>query len=228
TVLINSLVASAGGAILVDPEPGRDAVPAIDSPAGRAAARIIRRLAHSPAAPAALGNADEGVTQAGFRSPGGGFMTNWPFVYTAEDGNPIQQDFGWSRWPAVEPGRPSAPPLGGIHLAIGAFTEHAELAVEAVACLTSPESQRAYMLGEGLLATIESVYDDPEIRQAFPMADLLREALDEAAPRPITPYYPDVTAVIQRTWHPPSSVSEETPAQTARLIVDVLHDRKLL
>src|SRR5690606_31829482 len=83
---------------------------------GRAAARIISRLARSPAAPAALGNADEGVTQAGFRSPGGGFMTNWPFVYTAEDGNPIQQDFGWSRWPAVEPGRPSAPPLGGIHL----------------------------------------------------------------------------------------------------------------
>ena len=228
TVLINSLVASAGGAILENPEAGRDARPAIDSAAGRAAARIVARLARSPAAPAALGNADEGVTQAGFRSPGGGFMTNWPFVYTAEDGNPIQQDFGWSRWPAVEPGRPSAPPLGGIHLAIGAFTEHAELAVEAVACLTSPESQRAYMLGEGLLATIESVYDDPEIRQAFPMADLLRESLDEAAPRPITPYYPDVTAVIQRTWHPPSSVSEETPAQTARLIVDVLHDRKLL
>src|SRR5690606_5991986 len=96
TVLINSLVASAGGAILENPEAGKDAGPAIDSAARRAAARIISRLARSPAAPAALGNADEGVTQAGFRSPGRGFMTNWPFVYTAEDGNPIQQDFGRS------------------------------------------------------------------------------------------------------------------------------------
>src|SRR5690606_31146755 len=154
TVLINSLVASAGGAILENPEAGKDAVPAIDSAAGRAAARIISRLARSPAAPAALGNADEGVTQAGFRSPGGGFMTNWPFVYTAEDGNPIQQDFGWSRWPAVDPGRPSAPPLGGIHLAIGAFTEHAELAVEAVACLRSEEHPSELQSRENLVCRL--------------------------------------------------------------------------
>lgn len=228
TVLINSLVASAGGAILANPEAGRDAVPAIDSPAGRAAARIVSRLAHSPAAPAALANADEGVTQAGFRSAQGGFMTNWPFVYTAEDGNAIQQDFAWSRWPAVEPGLPSAPPLGGIHLAIGAFSAHSDLAVDAVGCLSSAESQKEYMLREGLLATIGAVYDEPEIQRAFPMADLLRESLDDAAPRPITPYYPDVTAVIQRTWHPPAAVTDETPAETAALIVDVLHDRKLL
>lgn len=227
-VLINSLVASAGGAILENADAGKDAVPAIDSAAGRAAARVIARLAHSPAASAALGNSDEGVTQSAFRAANAGFMTNWPFVYTAEDGNPLQADFGWSRWPAVEPDVPSAPPLGGIHLAIGAFSAHEDFAVEAVACLTSPESQREYMLGEGLLATIESVYDDPEIRRAFPMADLLRESLDEAAPRPITPYYPDVTAVIQRTWHPPAAVNDETPARTARMIADVLHDRTLL
>jgi multiple sugar transport system substrate-binding protein len=228
TVLINSLVASAGGAILENPETGKNAVPAIDSPSGRAAARVIERLAGSTAAPDALGNADEGVTQAGFRAPDGGFMTNWPFVYTAEAGRPSQEDFGWSRWPAVVPGLPSAPPLGGINLAISAFGENPNLAVDAVACLTSAESQKRYMLGEGLLATVESVYDEPEIRRAFPMADLLRESLDDAAPRPITPYYADITAVIQRTWHPPASVTEATPARTARLIVEVLRGRQLL
>ncbi|HEX6997784.1 MAG TPA: extracellular solute-binding protein [Gammaproteobacteria bacterium] len=228
SVLINSLVASAGGAILLDPEAGRDVTPGIDSAAGRAAARIIARLARSPAAAPDLGNADEGVTQAAFKADNAGFMTNWPFVYTAENGRPIQQDFGWSRWPAVEPGRPSAPPLGGIHLAVGAFSEHPELAVEAVGCLTSPESQRRYMLGEGLLATAASVYDDPEVRRSFPMADLLRESVAAAAPRPITPFYPDVTAVIQDAWHPPWSVSEDTPARTARRIVEVLHDERLL
>src|SRR5690606_28766659 len=49
TVLINSLVASAGGAILADPDAGMDATPTLDSPAGRAAARVLERLAHSPA-----------------------------------------------------------------------------------------------------------------------------------------------------------------------------------
>ncbi|HLS81492.1 MAG TPA: extracellular solute-binding protein [Steroidobacter sp.] len=228
TVLINSLIMSAGGAILVDPAAGKDAVPAIDSAAGRAAARVIERLANSPAAAPTLANADEGVAQAGFRAANGGFMTNWPFVYTAEAGRPLQEDFGWSRWPAVERGRASAPPLGGVNVAISAFSKRPSLAVEAVACITSPASQKQYMLAEGLLATVESVYDDPEIRAAFPMADLLRESVDEAAPRPLTPYYPDITDVIQRTWHPPASVDQTTPARTARFIVEVLHERRLL
>ncbi|WP_211310498.1 extracellular solute-binding protein [Thermasporomyces composti] len=255
TVLINSLVASAGGSLLRDPEAGRDVTPAIDSAAGRRAAEIIRTLARSRAASADISNADEGSTQSGFLAENGGFMVNWPFVYTAETTKldelraqvenarstreraaaerelarqqAVVDDFGWARWPAVEEGRPSAPPLGGIDLAIGAFSKYPELAVDAVACITSAESQRTYMLAEGLLATRESVYDDPEVQEAFPMADLLRESVDEAAPRPVTPYYPDITAAIQRTWHPPASLTEQTPGRAAELIVAVLHDEQL-
>jgi multiple sugar transport system substrate-binding protein len=189
---------------------------------------VIERLAHSPATRANLGNADEGVTQVGFKAPDAGFMTNWPFVYTAENGQALQEDFAWSRWPAVVPGTPSKPPLGGINLAIGAFSEHPELAVDAVRCITARDNQKQYMLGEGLLATLAAVYDDPEIQRAFPMADLLRDSVAESAPRPVTPYYPDITAVIQSTWHPPASVSEATPARSARFMVEVLHDEALL
>lgn len=255
TVLINSLVASAGGSLLRNPEAGQDVTPAIDSAAGHRAAEIIRTLARSPAASADISNSDEGTTQSGFLAEGGGFMVNWPFVYTAETTKlsdlraqmekarstreratlerelekqqRIVDDIGWARWPAVAKGRPSAPPLGGIDLAVGAFSEHPDLAVEAVACITSPESQRTYMLAEGLLATTESVYDDPKIQEAFPMADLLRESVDEAAPRPVTPYYPDITAAIQRTWHPPAALTGQTPARAAELIVAVLHDEQL-
>jgi multiple sugar transport system substrate-binding protein len=228
TVLINSLIASAGGSILQNPEAGTDALPALDSPAGEAAARVIQRLSASPAAPTGMGNADEGVTQARFRGRDAGFMINWPFVYTAERGKPLQEDFGWSRWPAVDAGKASRPPLGGINLAIGAFSRHPDSAVEAVACITTPESQKQYMLGEGLLATVESVYDEPEIQASFPMAGLLRDSLADAAPRPLTPYYPDITTAIQTSWHPPDAVDERTPAASAQFIADVLGGRKLL
>jgi multiple sugar transport system substrate-binding protein len=60
------------------------------------------------------------------------------------------------------------------------------------------------------------------------MAELLRQSVAEAAPRPITPYYPDITAAIQRTWHPPASVTMRTPGESAELIMAVLHDRRLL
>lgn len=256
TVLINSLVASAGGQILKNPEAGKDVTPAIDSAAGRAAADVLRTLGRSKAASADISNSDEGTSQAGFNAGNGGFMTNWPFVYTAETGalNDLKtqrksapagkraaldkeikaqqakvDDFGWARWPGVVKGRPSAPPLGGINLAVGAFSQHTKESVEAVRCITSPASQKEYMLGEGLLPTVESVYADPEIRKAFPMADLLRKSVDQGAPRPITPYYPDITAAVQRTWHPASAVSpSRTPEATAKLIVAVLHDKELI
>ena len=34
------------------------------------------------------------------------------------------------------------------------------------------------------------------------MADLIRDSIDSAGPRPITPYYGDVSTSVQRTWHP--------------------------
>ena len=34
------------------------------------------------------------------------------------------------------------------------------------------------------------------------MADLIRDSINDAGPRPITPYYGDVSSSVQRTWHP--------------------------
>lgn len=226
SVLINSLVASAGGEILKNPEAGKEVAPAIDSDAGRQAATVLRKLGRSDAAPVDISNSDEGTSQAGFLADNGGFMTNWPFVYSAADAK-AKADFGWARWPSVVEGEPSAPPLGGIDLAVGAFTKYPRQAVDAAGCLTSAESQKEYTLAEGLLPTIESVYDDAEVKKAFPMADLLRTSVDEAAPRPVTPYYPDITAAIQRAWHPASAAGPQTPRRTSDLIVSVLHDDEL-
>jgi multiple sugar transport system substrate-binding protein len=74
-----------------------------------------------------------------------------------------------------------------------------------------------------------AAYDDPRVRRAFPMADLIREAIDGAEPRARTPYYVDVSAATVRVFHPPSAVEpDRTPAEAARLVVEVLHDRVLL
>jgi multiple sugar transport system substrate-binding protein len=226
-VWINSLIMSAGGQILENPEAGKDVRPAIDSDAGRRAAEVVKMLADSPARAADLSNSDEGTTQTAFGADNGGFMTNWPFVYAAAS-DELRADFGWARYPAVTEGESSRPPLGGIDLAIGAFTKFPEEAVDAVTCITSPESQKTYMLGEGLLATVESVYDDPEVQEAFPMYELLRQSVDDAAPRPVTPYYPDITEAVQRTWHPESAVNDGTPKRSSDLMVAVLHDEQLL
>ena len=236
-VWISALVASAGGSILADPEAGKAARPAIDGAAGRRAAAVIRALARSPAADPGLSTADEEATRAAFQGRRGGFMVNWPYVYGAAQAaveagaldHAVLEDIGWARYPRVLPDAPSRPPLGGIDLAVGAFTRHPALAVEAARCLTSLESQTVYMLDARNPAARAAVYEDREVRRVFPMADLIRQSIDEAAPRPRTPYYTDVSTSVVRTFHPPRAVDpERTPAAAARLIVDVLDDRVLL
>jgi multiple sugar transport system substrate-binding protein len=236
-VWISSLVASAGGEILEDPEAGRDATPTLDTEAGRAAADIIHRVATDGVADPQLSTAIEENARAGFQADDGGFMVNWPYVYgaasTAVDDGSLDQatfdDIGWARVPRVDEGTESAPPLGGINLGVGAFGDHQDLAVDAVGCITAVESQTEYMLAEGNSGARSEVFDDPEVREAFPMADLIRDSIDTASPRPRSSYYPDVSAATVREFHPPASVDpDRTPAAADELIVNVLQDKQLL
>jgi multiple sugar transport system substrate-binding protein len=84
------------------------------------------------------------------------------------------------------------------------------------------------MLDSGNPAAKAAVYDDPAVIKVFPMAALIRESIDTAAPRPITPYYTDVSESVQRLWSPPTVVNAGTPKQTAEFIPKVLHDKVLL
>jgi multiple sugar transport system substrate-binding protein len=236
-VWINALVSSAGGTILRNPQAGKNAQAALDSPAGRTAASVIRDLAHSTAADPGIATAQEEPTRNAFQGDRGGFMVNWPYVYGAAQEaiakGSLQQsvldDIGWARYPRVDANTPSKPPLGGINLGIGAFGKHQDFALEAVRCITSADNQKAYMLSAKNPAARAVVYDDAEVRKIFPMADLIRQSINDASPRPQTPYYTDVSAAVVRTFHPPAGVNPgSSPAVASSLIVDVLHDKVLL
>ncbi|MEP7370379.1 MAG: ABC transporter substrate-binding protein, partial [Dermatophilaceae bacterium] len=140
----------------------------------------------------------------------------------------FMDDLGVARYPRVNADMRSEPPSGGVNLAISKFSKHQAEDVAAVQCIISPAKEKIHMLGNGDPMANGTLYDDPAIRKQFPMADLMRDGINTAGPRPISPFYGDVSGAIQREWHPPSSVTASTPASTATLIGDVLHDRKLL
>jgi multiple sugar transport system substrate-binding protein len=236
-VWINALVSSDGGEIIQHTEAGADAVPTMASPAGDAAADVVGRLSRSSAAPSDLSTAGEEEARSLFQSDAGGFMVNWPYVYQAaktavEDGaidQSVVDDIGWARYPKVSTDHDSAPPLGGINLGIGAFTNHPDAALAAVRCITSLESNVQYMVEAGNPAARAAAYDDPKVLEAFPMAPLIRDSIDSAGPRPITPYYGDVSVSVQRTWHPPTDVTApQTPESTDQYMSEVLAGERLL
>jgi multiple sugar transport system substrate-binding protein len=236
-VWINALILSAGGSILQNNDKGRDASATLNSPAGKQAADIIKKLATSKAADPGLSNADEEAARATFEGPTGGFLLNWPYTYAAIQGNvkdgsvpaSVFSDVGWARYPRVDANIESQPPLGGINLAVSKFTTHKDAALKAIQCLISPAVEKQNMLLSGNPVSNATVYDDPDIQKQFPMAGLMRDSINAAGPRPVTPYYGDVSSSIQRTWHPPAGVNPNSaPGAASSLIVNVLHDKRLL
>ena len=70
-------------------------------------------------------------------------MVNYPFVYPSakENAPDIFKQLGEARYPRVDTSIPSAPPLGGINLAVSSFSEHKDEAFDAIKCMIRPENQ---------------------------------------------------------------------------------------
>ncbi len=244
-VWINALIQGAGGDIL-DPgtvEDGREAEVTIDSEAGAAAAEVIQQLADSGAAQPDFTTSNEG-TSLGRMFPGdgpGSFMTNWTFVYknyeglVGSNGGPADEaefeDLGWARYPQTVEGETSRPPIGGIDIGVGAFSQDVDAAREAALCVTSPEAQSALAVNEGLMPSRQSVYDSPELQEAYP-ADLLElysVSIEEGGPRPKSAFYSQISNAVQSRWHSPTGVSpESTPRRSAEFLEAVLRGEALL
>jgi len=207
TVFFVSLLASAGGSVLA---PGGEEVSLEDEPTRRALA-VMRRLATSPAADPALANAREDQARLAFESGGSSFMVNYTYVWPSARANSpgVAAHMAWARWPAVVTGRPSRVTVGGINLGIGAHSLYPDYAFEAASCIASQDNQRLAATLGGLPPTIEALYDDEEVRNIFPFADVLRETLREAVQRPQTPLYSDLSLAISHTLHPLRDIEPE-------------------
>jgi multiple sugar transport system substrate-binding protein len=238
TVWLNALIESAGGHIIAknSTDPKKIEL-GLSSDAGVRAAEVMRNVARSGQASAALSTATEDTSATGFESPDAGFQVNYPFVWgralAAVKAGTLDQsvpdDYGWALYPQVDENTPSAPPYGGINLGIGAFSEHVDLAFAASECITSTENQAYYFTTNGNPASNITVYDDPDVLKVFPMASTILDSLDQAVPRPQTPYYSEVSGGVQREYHPPSSVDpQRTPEAATDFITAVLRKEQLL
>jgi multiple sugar transport system substrate-binding protein len=61
------------------------------------------------------------------------------------------------------------------------------------------------------------LYDDPEIRDSVPVVALAKEALRNSRPRPVSPYYSDMSLEIAEQFHA-SLNGEVSPEQAARTL----------
>jgi multiple sugar transport system substrate-binding protein len=206
-VWANALIESAGTEILSGPE-------AVDLEQGptEKALQVMGRLANSSAAPPSLSTSDEDSARLGFEAGESAFMTNYTFAYASaqEEAPEIGKVMGFARFPEVEPGTPSKPPLGGFNLAVSSFSENKDVAFDAAACLAGEKSQMTAVELDGLPPSRSDLYTSKAVTEAYPgFADLVKESIENSGPRPTTPAYQDVSLAVQRSLHPPDKIDPE-------------------
>ncbi len=237
-VWFNALLASAGGAVITQTaDDPADIQLGLETPEAARAAEVMREVADSGAVSPAFTTSGEDEGAAAFEAGDASFMVNWPFVWPrateAVEGGTLDQavldDYGWAVYPEVDAGTLSAPPLGGINLGVGVASRYPDLAYQAIECITSDENQAAYFVSDGNPASSLAVFDDPAVVAEFPMAPVIADSLEQAAPRPQTAYYSEVSGSLQRVYHPPTAVTPDvTGPAAAELIRAVLSGEELL
>ncbi len=76
---------------------------------------------------------------------------------------------------------------------INANSQKQDSAWEFVKWITEPEQQKFRAVKGSLLPTRTVLYDDPEITQKIPVIRLGQEALKNSKPRPVSPFYSDMS-----------------------------------
>jgi multiple sugar transport system substrate-binding protein len=147
-------------------------------------------------APKAVSTYKETETDPTFLNGDAVFARNWPYMYAlagTEDYPKVKpEQLGVAPLPVGE-GGPTTSALGGWDMMINANSEKQDSAWEFVQWMTAEEQQKWRALNATLLPTRAALYEDQEVLQKVPVIRLGKTALQNTKPRPVSPYYSDMS-----------------------------------
>lgn len=127
-------------------------------------------------------------------------MRNVPRMYAlASDPNESRIDpeqIGVTVLPVADAGIQSTSSTGGWNMFINSRTEDQDAAWEFISFMTAAGQQKFRALEASVLPTRSDLYEDDEIRNDLTIARLGEEAIMSSRPRPISPYYSDMSLAM--------------------------------
>ena len=126
------------------------------------------------------------------------FHRNWPYVYnlaTTEGSSKVKDVLGMTALPGKD--GPGASTLGGHSAGMSVYSKNKATALDFLKFLTTEETQKFYATQGSLAPVLGALYDDPELVAKLPYLPVLKTSIENAVPRPVTPFYPAVTKAIQ-------------------------------
>jgi multiple sugar transport system substrate-binding protein len=202
-----------GGNILDPKDPTRVIV---DSPQAIEGLATERSMITDGISPEAVTVYEEPETEGGFLNGDAVFLRNWPYVYSligTPDYPKLRTDqVGVYELPSAD-GKPGNGTVGDQPLYISASSKYPDAAWKFIEFLTASEQQRFRAVEGSFLPTRAALYDDPEIQDSVPVVALAKEALQHTRPRPVSPYYSDMSLEMQEQFN--ASLSGDTPPEEA-------------
>lgn len=131
------------------------------------------------------------------------FMRNWTYAYarTQSDESKVVGNVGVTSLPIGPNGTESSGTLGGWNYAINSQTDEPEASLALVKFLSSYDAQKIETIERSTFPTIGAVYDDAEVLEALPYLPSIKDAADNAAPRPQVRDYPTISTIFQEYFH---------------------------
>ena len=197
TVAASQFINSWGGAIV-----GEDgSTPEVESEQSRAGLQALVDGYQSDVIAKKTDSFSEEETALGFLAGETMYSYNWPYMYdkALTEGQPeVAENFDVA--PILGPDGAGASTLGGYNNAISVFSENKATAVDFVQYIISEEVQMGFAQAS-FPPVLASIYDNADLQAEFPYMTALKVALDNAKPRPVTPFYPAVSKAVQDNTH---------------------------
>ena len=193
TVAATEFINSWGGSVI--DEDGK--TPVVDSPEAKAGLQaLVDAYENEDIAKRSTGF-DESATEQAFIGGETMYAYNWPYmVDSAKDPEKSKIAGDAQVAPILGPDGPGASTLGGYNNAINAYSKNKATALDFMAYIQSPENQKSFA-EQSFPPVLASTYDDESLMAEHPYLPVLKAALENAVPRPVTPYYNEVTKAIQ-------------------------------
>ncbi|MBT2547191.1 ABC transporter substrate-binding protein [Arthrobacter sp. ISL-65] len=142
------------------------------------------------------------------------FLRNWPYVYnlaTTEGSSAVKDKLGIAPIPGKD--GPGASTLGGHSMAVSVYSKNKATALDFLKFMTSEETEKFYATQGSLAPVLGSLYTDAALVKKLPYLPVLKTSIENAVPRPVSPFYPAVTKAIQENAY--SAIKGEKPVDTA-------------
>ncbi|HYM56470.1 MAG TPA: ABC transporter substrate-binding protein [Solirubrobacteraceae bacterium] len=195
TVNFLELAFAAGGKVLSDD--GKK--PEINSPANVKALQFMVDGVKNGAAPKAVTTYMEEEARRAFEAGKATFERQWPYAYALGNmkGSKVKGKFKVAAYPPFEGGGKAAI-LGGHNMVISAFSKNPGGALKLIDYLTSTERITKNAVDFSKTPVLTASFEDPAVKKALPFVDELKQAVEQAKSRPVSPVYSQISQAIYK------------------------------